>query len=323
MNTPSPGQSPPTALEKRERRPTTSVLFLAALFALPMGTCGGIGAWKATDAGREVVPTAVSQLQPTRDGTYVSFDAPVRHFATDKIPLGDRTAAVATGWSVYTIGGADDVYVAAKKGTLTPGERVHVEGRVCSSGSRLVCDVDDEGVRLFLRSEDARTSGTTKVVTFGAKPRENIAEAAVGLGIAAMLGTLLVVVAAIIIRGRRKPLVFVERVVPLRQELDLLRLQQVLGPAFRPAQVSPDACTFLTGVSASRAQAVGAFSPQDFPQRVEIWRDPGAGGYREAHARVRISEIFAQPAGPLPHIMPSVHAALEGTLARVVAAMGG
>ena len=323
MNSPSPGQSPPTALEKRERRPTATILFLAALFALPMGTCGGIGTWKATDVGRAVVPTEIGGLAATSDGAYVSFDAPLRHFATDELPLRDRTVALAPGVSLYTIEGAPEVYVAARKGSLAPGERVHVEGRVCSGDSHLVCNVDDEGVRIFLRSEERRTKGTVKVVSFGAKPSENIVEAIVGLGIAGVLGALLLVVGFVIVRGRRKPLVFVERVVPLRQELDLLRLHEALGAAFRPAQVTPDACTFLTGVSASRAQAVGAFSPHDFPQRVEIWREAGPGGYRQAHARVRISEIFAQPAGPLPQIMPSVHTALETTLVRVVSAMGG
>ena len=345
MNSPSPVQSPPTALEKRERRPTATVLFLAALFALPMGTCGGIGAWKATDIGRPVIPTSAAELAATRDGAYVSFDAPLRHVATDEIPLDDHTAAVATGTSLYAIEGAPGVYVAAKKGTLAPGAaaagagaagvRFHVEGRVCSGDSHLVCTVDNEGVRIFLRSEDRRasgitkrgarggrdTSGTTKLVTFGAAPSENIGEAVTGLGIAGALGVVLLAVGIVIVRGRRKPFLFVERVVPLRQELDLLRLGHALGPAFRPAHATPDACTFLTGASASRAQAVGAFNAHDYPQRVEIWRDAGAGGYRQAQARVRVSEIFAQPAGPIPQILPSLQATLETTLARVAHAL--
>ncbi|MBS2020370.1 MAG: hypothetical protein JST00_46365 [Deltaproteobacteria bacterium] len=320
---PSPPPSPPTALERNERRPAATVLFLAALFALPMGTCGGIGTWKATDVGREIAPTSIAALETTRDGSYVSFDAPLRHFATDELPLRDKSLALARGISLYTIDGAPAVYVAAKKGALSPGERVHVAGRVCSADSSLVCDVDDEGVRMFLRSEERRTKGTIKVVTLGARPSENIAEAAVGLGIAAVLGALLLAVVFVILRGRRKPFVYVERVVPLRHELDLGRLPAALGPAFRQAQLTPEPCTFLTGVKASRAQAVGAFQPSEFPQRVEIWRELGNGAYRELHARVRVSEIFAQPAGPLPQIMPSVQVALETTLARVVAAIGG
>lgn len=206
MNAGSPGQSPPTALERRERRPTATILFLVALFMLPMGTCGGIGTWKA----------------------------------------------------------------------------IHL----------------------------------------GETPEDTVFEAATGLVIAGFLALVLLAVVIVILRGRRKPLYFVERVVPLRQELDPARLRMMLGPGFREAQITPTSLVYLTGVTASRAQAVGAFSPDAYPQRVEIWRDQGGGGYRELHVRVRVSEIFAQPAGPIPQIMPTLMIALETTLQRVIAALG-
>jgi hypothetical protein len=44
-------------------------------------------------------------------------------------------------------------------------------------------------------------------------------------------------------------------------------------------------------------------------------------GYRQGHARVRVSEIFAQPAGPLPQILPTLQVALETTLQRVASVL--
>jgi hypothetical protein len=108
--------------------------------------------------------------------------------------------------------------------------------------------------------------------------------------------------------------------VPVREGLDPTRLGDTLGAGFRAARITPQPIVFLTGVPASRAQLVGAFRPDDFPQRVEIWLEPGVG-YRQAQARVRISEIFAQPAGPLPQLLPAVNTALEATLRRVLAAL--
>lgn len=320
MSGPSPAPSPPTALERRERRPTATILFLVALFALPMGTCGGIGTWKAADAGRKVVETPVSRLATSRDGEYLSFDAELRHVATDELPLGDGSAALARGTSLFAVDGAPGVFVAATKGSLDGGARHRVEGRICSESAELACSVDD-GVRLFLRAEERRTKRAVKVVTFGASPRENVWEAAVGLTVAALLGLVLLVVTALIVRGRRKPLLFVERVVPIRHDLDPTRLRVTLGPSFREAQTTSEPLVYLTGATASRAQAGGAVGPDAYPQRVEIWREPGGVGYRQGHARVRVSEIFAQPAGPLPQILPTLQVALETTLQKVASAL--
>ena len=91
------------------------------------------------------------------------------------------------------------------------------------------------------------------------------------------------------------------------------------SPRARPgvplAHATPDRVVFLTGLTASRVR-----SPT--PQRVEL---AAAGGdtYRvEPLVHVRVSEILAQPAGPLPHALPTVRAALERTLARALAALG-
>jgi hypothetical protein len=296
------------------------VLFLVALFALPMGTCGGIGTWKATDAGRKFVETPVSRLATTRDGEYLSFDAELRHVATDELPLGDGSAALARGTALFAVDGAPGVFVAATKGSIRSGAPHRIEGRICSESAQLACSVDD-GVRIFLRAEERKTKRAVKVVTFGASPRENVWEAAIGLTVSALLGVVLLAVTALIVRGRRKPFIFVERVVPIRQDLDPARLRVALGPSFREAQTTAEPLVFLLGVTASRAQALGAVGPDAYPQRVEIWREPGAVGYRQGHARVRVSEIFAQPAGPLPQILPTLQVALETTLQRVASVL--
>lgn len=320
MNRPSPGQSPATALERSERRPTATILFLGLLIALPMGTCGGMGAWKTRDLGRTIVATEITELASTADGAYVSFDGTLQHVATDELPLDATTVALARGMSIFALEGAPAVYIAAQKGSLPSGKRIHVAGRVCSADTHFACSVDDKGVRLFLRTEAKRTGRSVKVVTPGATPRDNIFDVAISLGIAGILALVLVVVVAVQLRGRRRPLVFVERVVPLRSALDFMRVREVLGAAFRPAHVTAGACTLLTGVSASRAQLLGAYGPDDIPQRVEIWREGEGSGYRQLHARIRVSEIFAQPVG-LAQVMPSVQTALHWTLERVVAAV--
>ena len=321
MHTPSTAQSPATALERRERRPTGTLLFLVALFALPIGTCGGIGASKAASGGREFVAKTVAELPATTDGTYVTFDATLRHVGTDELPLKDQALVLAPGTSVYSIEGVPSVYVAAVKGTLLPGSRVHVSGRICSPASTIVCSISNDGVGIFLRDEERRAGRRTKLVTSGATPRDNVVEAAIGICIAGILLLILGAVAALILRGRRKPFIFIERTVSVRDGFDPARVGALLGSTFRPAKIAADALVFLTGVPASRAQLVGAFRPDDFPQRVEICFDRGGGAYRQAQVRVRVSEIFAQPAGPLPQLMPSVNAALDLTLQRVLAAL--
>jgi hypothetical protein len=321
MSPTSAGQSPPTPVERRERRPTGTLLFLAALFALPIGTCGGIGASKASDVGRDVAAVDAADLAAVEDGAYVTFTAPLRHVATDELPLDDRSVAVATGTSVYAVDGAPATYVAAEKGALEAGPSVGVTGRVCSADTQLVCSVASGGLRLFLRADERRTGRVTNVVIAGATPRENLVEAAIGLGVAGVLMLAFAAVAALILRGRQRPFVFLERVLPVRDGLEPAAIAARLGPAFRPAAMTADALVVLTGAPASRAQLVGAFRPDDYPQRVEIWLGAGAGGYRQREARVRVSEIFAQPAGPPPQLMPSVGVALETTFQRVLAAL--
>jgi hypothetical protein len=287
---------------------------------VPIATCGGIGTSKARDAGQRPVTATAGELATLRDGTYVVVDATLRHVASDELPVGHGAVALAHGTSVYAVQGTNAVYVAAKKGALAADRPVHFEGRLCSTDAYLACSIDEEGVKIFLLEEGRRVGRAPKLVTRGASPSENVVEAFIGLGIAGVLLLLLGGALAVILRGRRKPFVFVERIVPVREGLEPARVGDLLGMRFRVAQTTPQPMVFLTGVAASRAQLVGAFRPDDFPQRVEIWLEPGVG-YRQARARVRVSEIFAQPTGPLPQLLPAVSTALEATMQRVLAAL--
>lgn len=298
------------------------MLFMAALFALPIGTCGGIGASKANDGGRQIVATTPAELGLHPDGLYVSFDAPLRHVGTGKVPLDDRMYIELPGRSIYVLEGNPRVYVVAKENALAAGSRVHVEGRLCSDDSHIVCTTD-EALRPFLTEQERHLGKTVRIVTAGEKPSENYVEAGIGLGIAGVLLVLLVGLLVFLARGRKRNFLCVEHVVPMRDGLDPGSLAQRLGFAFRPAQLTPPHLVFLTGHPASRAQLVGAFRPDDFPQRVEIWLESGGSSYRQAQARIRVSEIFAQPLGPPAQLKPQVDAALGMTMQRVTAALSG
>lgn len=321
MNLPSPPQTPPTPLERRERRPTGTILVLAALFALPMGTCGGIGTYKATRAAQEPVATTPAEVAALGDGTYVTLDAPLVHVATDELPLDERLVAKAPGTTVYAVTGEGALFVSSERRDLAATPRASLRGQVCSGDTTLACTTST-GLGLFLREEEKRLGRPVKVVLEGASSRGEIVEAAIGLGIAGALGLLLIGVVAIILRGRRRPFVFVEHTAPARGPLDAARLATALGPAYRLARASPDRVVFLTGVTAARAQSVGAPGADDLPQRVEL-AAAGGDAYRvEPLVHVRVSEILAQLAGPMPQALPAVRAALERTLARALAALG-
>jgi hypothetical protein len=172
-------EAPPTALERRERRPTGTVLFLTALFALPIGTCGGIGATKARDGVREPVETTAAALSgdgAIEDGTYVSLDARVRHVATDELPIGDRLVIRAPGTSVYAVEGADLVFTAGPTRAFPPGEAVRLEGRLCPDDAPLTCPIDDY-VKWFLRDAEKLAGHEARVVTIGQVPSDNLVEA--------------------------------------------------------------------------------------------------------------------------------------------------
>lgn len=312
-----------TALERRERRPTGTIVFMAALFALPIGTCGGIGATKAAASRKTPVATTVAALRGGPDaigeGTYVSLDARLREIASGELPVGEHLVVEARGTTVYGIEGAPGVYVATGLHELPSERDVRVEGRICSPDSHLVCEVGDTAVRDFLRAEERRTNRAVRAITLGEKPSANIVEACIGLGIAGLLLLVLLAVVALVLRGRRGPRMSVERLVAVRDANDLARVRGLLGPRFRVAHAAPRSLVLLTGQPASRAQLVGAFASDDYPQRVEI--ELAGAGYREASARVRVTEIFAQPAGPPPQMAASVRAALEATLQRVASAL--
>ncbi len=318
-----PRRAPVTALERRERRPTGTIVFMAVLFALPIGTCGGIGATKAAASRKTPVATTVSALgagsAAIEDGAYVSLDAQLREIASEELPVGDRLVVEAKDTTVYAVEGAPGVYVASGLHALPSGRISRVEGRICSPDAHLACETGDLPVKAFLRAEERRTGRATRAIALGAKPSENVLEACIGLGIAGVLLAALLAFIAFVLRGRRGPRMSVERMVAVRHGGDVTRVHELLGPRFRLAHASSRMLVLLTGVPASRAQLVGAFSPDDYPQRVEIELD--GAGYREASARVRVTEIFAQPAGPPAQMAASIRAALEATLKRVTYAL--
>jgi hypothetical protein len=317
-------EAPPTPLERRERRPTGTLLFLAALFALPIGTCGGIGATKAAASRKAPIETTVAELVAPGSaidvGDYVSLDANVRHVATDELPIGRNLVVVARGTSVYAVEGAEGLFVAYGAHELASGDDVHIDGRLCSHDAHIVCSVDD-GLKAFLRAEQKRSGRQPRVISVGETPAGNLVEAGIGLGVAGALLLGLLFTVMLILRGRRGPRLSVESVITIRDATEAGRIHERLGPRFRVAHTSPERLVLLTGHPASRAQLVGAVNPESYPQRVEIWLS--VDGYRQASARVRVSEIFAQPAGVPAALVPSVTAVLGRTLEGVTRVLQG
>ena len=311
-------------LERREARVGYSyVLFVAALFLPSVGTCGGIGAFKAHLASSSIVPTAIDDVADesrTPAGTYVETTANLRFVARDQLPFDAERVVKARGGTLYSVVGKASVVVycedSACAGLEERAAPIRLRGQVCNGDERLRCEVP-EGLDLYLRRE-AHLGRPHRVLLAGLTPAAQLWEAVVGISIALMMlfgGAGLLLAAT---RPRRSAHLFVERSVTLRGTKETARaaLQMREGTTFRLAGEGADHLIFLAGAQASRARLKGVKSPDDVARRVEI-RFQDQAAYRSVLMTVTVTEILPFARGVPKPLQPMVQAALALTLAEV------
>lgn len=313
-----------SALERREARLGPSfVLLVAALFLPSIGTCGGIGAFKAHLAGSSVAPTAIEDVaneSRTPAGAYVETAASLRFVSRDTLPYDEDDVIRARGASLFGVVGNETLLVycedSACAGLDEQGATVRLRGQVCKGDEDFLCVVP-EALALYLRRE-AHAGRPRRVLLAGLSPRANLWEAVVGLGIALtmLFGGAGILFAAT--RPRRSAHLFAERSVTLRSAKEAVRaaLQRHQSPTFRLAEDGGDHLIFLVGAAASRARLMGVKSSNDVARRVAI-RFQDQAAYRSVLATITVTEILPFPRRVPKRLQPVVQGALNQTLSEV------
>lgn len=313
-----------SALEKREARISLPyILFVALLFLPSVGTCGGIGAYKASLAGSSVVPTTIddaASTSRTAAGTYVETAAELRLVSREHLPYDEDDVIVARGATLFGVVGHPNLVVYCEgadcSGLDVPAAQARLRGQVCKGDEKLLCGVP-KGLELYLRRQ-GQAGKPQRVLLAGATPRGNVWEAAIGIGVALLMLFGAVAVLAMSSRPRKGARLSVERSVPLRGAKEAARaaLRRREGPSFRLAEEGADHVTFLVGAEASKARLMGVKSPADVSRRVAV-RFEEQAAYRSVLATVTVTEILPFARGVPPPLKPLVQTALDQTLAEV------
>lgn len=320
-----------TDLERREAKGGKGAVFLLflALLLPSIGTCGGIGASKAIAAKSSVAGAKLSNIgdeDVVASGAYVRADVPegsLHLIARDELPIGDNLIVDARGVSVYGIAGERRAVVACADRFCAPLERSHhgiLEGRVCPADAPLGCPLTS-GLQTYLRTE-ARQGRAHRVLVVGARPADNVWEAALGLGIAAALVVGLAALMLLVSRRRRAPPITALRQLVARRTRDEVRsaLCAQQGVLFRLAEDGPDRLTFLAGIPANRAAAQGIASAERIPRRVEIaFREQA---YRPLEVTITVTDIITNATTIGPALQRIVSEAFELTFQQVAHALG-
>lgn len=311
-------------VEKREARVgPLYVVALAALFLPSIGTCGGIGAYKAHIASSHVVEASfedVASENRTPDGTFVATDAKLHVVSRGHLPYDDASVIDAPGAILFDVASSKTVVVycedSACAGLDARESPVRLRGQVCSGDETFLCGIP-KPLHLYLQRE--KTLGRQRrVLVAGATPAGNIWEAAVGIGIALAL----VFAAALSIifstRARRSAHLHVERSLAMRGSKEAARaaLEARRNRAWRIAEDAGDQLVFLAGAEASKARLMGVRSTDDVARRVAI-RFEEQTAYRAGLVRITVTEILPFRQGVPSRLRPMVLDALQRTLSEV------
>jgi hypothetical protein len=313
-----------SALEEREARVGPPFIMLMLALLLPsIGTCGGIGAYKAEIATSKVATRSIDDVASesrTPAGTYVDTQAELRFVSQDELPYDGSVVVRAPGAKLFRVVGKPNLVVYCEDercaGLDAEGARVRLRGQLCKGNERLLCDVP-KPLSTYTRNE-ADHGRPHRVLVAGVTPSANIWQAAVGIGIA--LACIALVVWTVIAAGRpRKGAhLSVERSVTLRGAWEGARraLERRRSATFRLAEEGPDHVIFLAGAEASSARLTGVKSRSDVARRVEI-RFQEQAAYRAVLATITVTEILPFQRGVPKRLRPLVQEALEQTLADV------
>lgn len=299
------------------------VLFVALLFLPSVGTCGGIGAYKARLAGSSVVPAPIEDVANASRipaGTYVETSANLRLVAREHLPYDEEDVIVARGATLFGVVGHPNLVVYCEgadcAGLDAPAAQLRLRGQVCKGNEKLLCGVP-KGLQLYLRRQ-SEAGRPQRVLLAGASPRGNVWEAAIGIVVALVMLLGALAVFAVGSRPRKGAHLSVERSVTLRGAKEAARaaLKGREGPTFRLAEEGADHVTFLVGAEASKARLMGVKSPADVSRRVAV-RFAEQAAYRSVLATVTVTEVLPFARGVPPPLKPLVQTALDQTLAEM------
>jgi hypothetical protein len=310
-----------SALEKREARVGALYVVALASFFLPsIGTCGGIGAYKATIASSRVVEASIEEVanhSRTPAGTFVATHAQVRVVARGKLPFDDESVIDAPGAALFSVAGEKTLLVYSEDSAcpaIEPRDApVRLQGQVCDGDEKLLCDIPSP-LHLYLQRE-AHLGRPHRLLVAGATAHGQVWEAACGLGIALFL---IFAIAGMLLantRARRGAHLHVERSVVMRGSKDAARAAfgSHANRAWRLAEDRGNQLTFLVGAKASSTRLMGVRSPDDVARRVAI-RFEEQNAYRAGLATVTVTEILPFPRGVPARLHPIVLQALNRTL---------
>ncbi|CAN5922913.1 hypothetical protein BH11MYX4_BH11MYX4_44770 [soil metagenome] len=294
-------------LQRKEARPSGALIFLWALFLLPIGTCGGIGTSKLLQAREPVVRvTSPAMLTSERDvkmGAYVEADLDLTLVARDELPLGDGYAAVARGFRAYAVEGAPNVVVLSSE-ALASGP---VEGQICEADAHLACSLPRKELDAYVRSLQRARRTPVRVLLAHARPGDTSGEAAIGLGVAGFVLLAALLTSLQLVRlARRAGLVVLSRTLTLRHPPEQVRarIRAQAGPLHRIAHDAPDRMVVLLGKPAGSARLSGAREPDEIPLRVDLELG-AADAYRGTSASIHVLELLNRPPAALAKVLPS------------------
>ena len=265
-----------------------ALLFLFALLALPMGTCGTVGTRKLHSTRASFVEVTAPMLEALPTGTYV--DADVVLDAEDPRTRAGRTIG---GWTVYQVSGAPHVIVFSE----APLERkAHVVGQVCDEYSPFTCQMPDPQFAWYLRNGSTDPKPMRALVTDTA-PTDGRWIAWTELAVAIVSAAGFVFAAASMLRASRQPgRVVASRTLTLARGAEDVRaaIREEASPQIRIAEDAPSRMCMLLGKPAGAARATGVDSPEMVPLRVDV-ELTAMDVYRGTTATITVRELIATP----------------------------
>jgi hypothetical protein len=289
------------ALQRKEARPVGVLLVLWALFLFPIGSCGGMGAYKFARSRAAVVTVSnPAELESLPLGSYVDTRLQLARMARDSFPSDGDYSYVARGYTAYSAGEVPTLVVVAEEPKPRGNGPAQLVGQVCDADAQIVCSLSDEGLGAYIRSLQRTRKSPVRVLIASATPRDNLVEAYIGLGIASLvmlaawLTTLL-----LILKARPAGTVAFERTISLRASPDQVRasVRTQTSSSCRIAHDGPERLVLLVGKPVSAARLTGATHTRDIPLRIDIEFGTHAA-YRSAAATVRVIQLLGKTIVP-------------------------
>jgi hypothetical protein len=292
-------------LQRKEARPTGTLIFLWVLFLLPIGSCGGIGASKLLAARQPVLhvaaPAKLMSKSDVKLGAYVDTNLDLELVARDEFPTAEGYALVAEGYSAYAVKGVPDLIVLSSE-ALASGR---IEGQICEADAKLACELPKKELDTYVRARQRTQKTPLRVLVAHAKPGDTAGEAWIGLGVAGVVLLLALLSTFQLLRvARRSGPVGLSRTLSLRHTPEQIRakIRAQSGPLCRIAHDAADRLVLLVGKPAGSARLTGAREPQDIPLRVDLELG-AADAYRGTPATLRIQELLNRPPQALANVL--------------------